>query len=153
MGGIIGSAYESPGLNQMKRRVLLADDHSPLLEAVTAMLKPHFEVVGVATDGAMLVSEALRLHPDVIVTDISMPVLSGIDAVRRLREFNISVPFVFLTVHAEEEFVKACLSEGALGYVIKSRMKAHLVPAIKAALTGQSYISPFGSGETSKPWT
>jgi DNA-binding NarL/FixJ family response regulator len=129
----------------MKTRVLLADDHPPLLEAAAAILKPHFDVVGVATDGAMLVSEVLRLHPDVIVTDITMPVLSGIDAVRRLREFNISIPLVFLTVHAEEEFLKACLDEGALGYVVKSRMKAHLVPAIEAALTGRSYISPFAS--------
>ena len=127
----------------MTTRVLLADDHPPLLEAVAAILKPRFDVVGVATDGETLVSEVLRLHPDVIVSDITMPVLSGIDAARRLRELNVSVPFVFLTVHSEEEFLKACLDEGALGYVVKSRMKAHLVPAIEAALTGQSYISPF----------
>jgi DNA-binding NarL/FixJ family response regulator len=127
----------------MKTTVLLADDHPPLLEAATAILKPHFDVVGIATDGAMLVSEALRLRPDVVVTDITMPVLNGIEAVSRLHESNFSATFVFLTVHANEEFLKACLAEGALGYVLKSRMKAHLVAAIQAALNGQTYISPF----------
>ena len=127
----------------MKTTVLLADDHPPLLEAATAILKPHFDVVGTATDGAMLVSEALRLHPDVIVTDITMPVLNGIEAVNQLRNSNFTATYVFLTVHAKEEFLEACLAEGALGYVLKSRMKAHLVAAIQAALKGQTYVSPF----------
>ena len=127
----------------MKTTVLVADDHPPFLEAATAILKPHFDVVGIATDGAMLVSEALRLRPDVVVTDITMPVLNGIEAVSQLHESNFSATFVFLTVHANEEFLKACLAEGALGYVLKSRMKAHLVAAIQAALNGQTYVSPF----------
>jgi DNA-binding NarL/FixJ family response regulator len=114
-----------------------------LLEAATAILKPHFDVVGTATDGAMLVSEALRLRPDVIVTDITMPGLNGIEAVSQLRDSNFSATFVFLTVHASEEFRKACLAEGALGYVLKSQMKNHLVAAIQAALKGESYVSPF----------
>jgi DNA-binding NarL/FixJ family response regulator len=127
----------------MKTTVLLADDHPPLLEAATAILKPHFDVVGTATDGAILVSEALRLRPDVIVTDITMPVLNGIEAVSQLRDANLSASFVFLTVHANEEFLKACMAEGALGYVLKSHMKTHLVAAIQAALKGESYVSPF----------
>ena len=127
----------------MKITVLLADDHRPLLEATTAMLEPHFEVVGTATDGAMLVSEALRLRPDVVVTDITMPVLNGIEAVSQLRDTNFSATVVFLTVHAKEEFLEACVAEGALGYVLKSGMKAHLVAAIRAALEGQTYVSPF----------
>ena len=125
----------------MKTTVLLADDHPPLLEAATAILKPHFDVVGTATDGAMLVSEALRLRPDVVVTDITMPVLNGIEAVSQLRDSNFSAPFVFLTVHVNEEFLKACLAVGASGYVLKSHMKIHLVAAIQAALKGQSYVS------------
>jgi DNA-binding NarL/FixJ family response regulator len=123
--------------------VLLADDHPALLEATTALLRPQFDVVGTATDGATLVSEALRLCPDVIVADITMPVLSGIDAAHRLRESAFSAKIVFLTVHSEEQFIKACMAEGALGYVLKSHMKAHLIPAIQAALVGQSYICPF----------
>jgi DNA-binding NarL/FixJ family response regulator len=90
-----------------------------------------------------LVSEALRLCPDVIVADITMPGLSGIDAAHRLRKLASSAKIVFLTIHSEEQFVQACMAEGASGYVIKTHMKAHLIPAIQAALIGQSYISPF----------
>jgi DNA-binding NarL/FixJ family response regulator len=127
----------------IRPRVLLADDHPALLEATTALLKAQFDVVGTATDGATLVSEALRLCPDVIVADITMPVLSGIEAAHRLRESALSAKIVFLTVHSEEPFMKACIAEGALGYVLKSHMKAHLIRAIKAALVGQLYICPF----------
>jgi DNA-binding NarL/FixJ family response regulator len=127
----------------MKPKVLLADDHPPLLEAATNLLKPHYDLVGIATNGAMLVSETLRLRPDVIVTDITMPIVSGIDAVIELRKSRSSAKVVFLTVHSEEEFLEACMAEGALGYVLKSRMKTHLIPAIDAALDGRTYISPF----------
>jgi DNA-binding NarL/FixJ family response regulator len=127
----------------MKPKILLADDHPPLLEAASTLLKPHFNLVGIVTDGAMLVSEALRLRPDVIVTDITMPVMTGIDAVIRLRKSGSSAKVVFLTVHSEEEFLKACMAEGASGYVLKSRMKTHLIPAIDAALEGRIYISQF----------
>jgi DNA-binding NarL/FixJ family response regulator len=72
-----------------------------------------------------------------------MPVLSGIDAIRRLRESAPSVKIVFLTVHSEQQFVEACMAEGALGYVLKLHMKAHLIPAIQAALVGRSYVCPF----------
>ena len=123
----------------------MADDYPSLLEATAALLKPQFDVVGSATDGATLVSEALRLLPDVIVTDITMPVLSGIDAAHRLRESGLSAKIVFLTIHSEEQFMKACMAEGALGYVLKSHMKAHLIPAIQAAFVGQVYICPFVS--------
>ena len=127
----------------IRPRVLLADDYPALLEATTALLKAKFDVVGTATDGATLVSEALRLLPDVIVTDITMPVLSGIDAAHQLQESALSVKIVFLTIHSEEQFMKACLAEGALGYVLKSHMRAHLIPAIQAALVGQTYVYPF----------
>ncbi len=89
-----------------------------------------------------MVSEFFRLSPDVIVADIAMPGLSGIDAARRLRKLTSSARIVFLTIHSEEQFVEACRAEGALGYVVKAHMKAHLIPAIQAALTGAAYISP-----------
>jgi DNA-binding NarL/FixJ family response regulator len=127
----------------MKIRVLLVDDHPALVEAALAILKPHYDIVGIATDGAMLISEALRLSPDLIVSDITLPILNGIDAIHRLRLSNSQVKVVFLTVHAEEGFLKACMAEGALGYVLKSRMKTQLIPAIEAALEGRSYVSPF----------
>jgi DNA-binding NarL/FixJ family response regulator len=127
----------------MKTKVLLADDHPPLVDAAVAILKPHFDIVGIATDGATLVSEAIRLRPDVIVSDITLPILSGIEAIHRLRMSNSQARVVFLTVHAEEGFLKAGIAEGALGYVLKSRMKTQLIPAIEAALEGRSYVSPF----------
>ena len=129
----------------IRPRVLLADDHPALLDATTALLNRQFDIVGTAVDGATLVSEALRLRPDVIVSDITMPVMSGIDAVHELRELALSAKIVFLTIHSEEQFLEACLAEGALGYVVKAHMKRHLIPAIKAALVGESYISPFVS--------
>ena len=122
---------------------MLGDDHRQLLEAATALLEPHFEIVGTVMDGAMLVTEALRLRPDVIVTDITMPALSGIDAIQRLKERDFAPKIVILTIHSGREFLNACVNEGALGYVVKSRMKAQLVPAIHAALIGEHYISPF----------
>src|SRR5437899_1852799 len=127
----------------MKIRLLMADDHPPLVEAALAILKPHYDIVGVATDGAMLVSEALRLRPDVIVSDITLPVFSGIEAIHRLGTSNSEAKVVFLTVYADEEFLKACMAEGALGYILKSRMNTQLIPAIEAALEGKSYVSPF----------
>lgn len=127
----------------MKTKLLLADDHPPLVEAALAILKPHYAIVGIATDGAMLISEALRLSPALIVSDITLPILNGIEAIHRLRLSNSQAKVVFLTVHAEEGFLTACMAEGALGYVLKSHMKTQLIPAIEAALEGRSYISPF----------
>jgi DNA-binding NarL/FixJ family response regulator len=127
----------------MKTRVLLADDHPPLVDAAVAILKPRFDIVGIATDGATLVSEAIRLRPDVIVSDITLPSFNGIEAIHLLRKSNSRAKVVFLTVHAEEGFLKACMDEGALGYILKSRMKTELIPAIEAALEGKSYVSPF----------
>ena len=127
----------------MRPRIFLADDHPAVLKATTALLETQFEIVGNAMDGATLVTEVIRLCPDVIVVDITMPVLSGIDAAHRLRESAPSAKIVFLTVHSEQQFLEACMAEGALGYVLKSHMKVHLIPAIRAALAGQSYICPF----------
>jgi DNA-binding NarL/FixJ family response regulator len=121
-------------------RLLLADDHQALLEAEIALLSPCFNIVGTAADGAAMVSEACRLDPDVIVTDISMPILNGIDAVRQLRKTGSTAKFVFVTVHSEAEFIEACMEAGALGYVQKLCMNHDLVPAIRAVLAGQSYV-------------
>ena len=129
----------------VRPRVFLADDHSDFLEAEMALLRPHFELVGTADDGVSLLSEVLRLNPEVVVTDITMPGMNGIEAVRRLTESGCTAKFVFLTIHPEEEFVKACLEAGARGYVWKSRMKAHLIPAIHAVLDGLQYVSPLSS--------
>jgi DNA-binding NarL/FixJ family response regulator len=125
----------------IRPRVLLADDHSQLLKAETDLLRPHFDIVGTAMDGDALVSEALRLSPDVIIVDITMPVLTGIEAVQKLVRSGSNAKFIFLTIHSSEEFIKACLEAGARGFVSKSKMKANLIPAIYAVLDDRSYIS------------
>ena len=129
----------------IRPRVFLADDHSDFLEAEITLLKPHFDLVGTASDGAALITEVRRLNPDVAVVDITMPVINGIDAVHKLKESGSKVKIVFLTISTGPEFVKACFAEGARGFVWKSRMKGHLIPAIYAVLEGRPYISPLTS--------
>lgn len=129
----------------IRPRIFLADDHHDLLEAEIALLLPHFEVVGVTTDGISLVSEVQRLKPDVVVVDITMPRMNGIDAVQKLKSSGATAKFVFLTINTGTEFVQACQDAGALGYVWKSRMKTHLIPAIDAALQNLTYVSPLTS--------
>jgi DNA-binding NarL/FixJ family response regulator len=128
--------------SQSKRaRILLADDHLAVVQRVTQLLRAVFDVVGTAHTGREMVSEAVRLNPDVIVADISMPELSGIEAAHQLREKGSTAKVVFLTVHSEAEFVNACMAEGALGYVAKTHMKTDLIPAIHAALSGHPFVS------------
>jgi DNA-binding NarL/FixJ family response regulator len=126
-------------------RVLLADDNAVLLDRVGILLSPSFEIVGAVTNGRELFYAGMSLAPDVIVADITMPILGGIEAAQQLREAGCRAKFVFLTIHIEHEFVDACVSQGALGYVVKSHMKTDLIPAIKAALTGRTFISPLVS--------
>lgn len=123
-------------------RILIADDHQTVLQQAVSLLQPHFEIVGTATDGKMLADEAIRLSPDIIVSDILMPGLTGIDAARLLRESGSSAKIIFLSVYESEEFVKACFSEGGSGYVTKARMGTDLVFAINAVLNNQQFISP-----------
>jgi DNA-binding NarL/FixJ family response regulator len=108
---------------------------------VTTLLEATFEVIGAARTGREMVTEAMRLKPDVIVADISMPEIGGIEAVHELRELGSTAKVVFLTVHSEDEFVNACFAEGALGYVAKVHMKTDLILAINAALLGHPFIS------------
>ena len=126
----------------IRPRIFLADDHQEFLEAEVGLLCSHFELVGTASDGISLVTEVQRLNPDVVVVDITMPRMNGIDAVQKLMAYGSTAKFVFLTVNTSPEFVAACQKAGALGYVVKSRMKAHLIPAINAVLDGVPYIAP-----------
>jgi DNA-binding NarL/FixJ family response regulator len=129
----------------IRPRIFLADDHQEFLEAEVGLLCSHFELVGTASDGISLVTEVQRLNPDVVVVDITMPLMNGIDAVQKLMESGSTAKFVFLTVNTGAEFVTACQEAGALGYVVKSRMKAHLIPAIYAAVKNLTYVSPLTS--------
>jgi DNA-binding NarL/FixJ family response regulator len=129
-----------------RARILLADDHPDLLKMVERSLEPEFEVVGKVLDGQLLLQEAIRLKPDVIVSDISMPVLNGIEAADQLKESGCQSRIVFLTVHSDPDFVRACLATGALGYVVKSRIGTELLPAIREALAGHIFISDHPTG-------
>lgn len=122
--------------------VLLADDHGPMIDRVKALLEGDYEIVGSVDNGRDLVSAARRLQPDIILLDISMPGLTGIEAAHELRQNGTRARFVFLTVHERVEFVHACLAEGALGYVVKSRVASDLVTALREALSGHRFISP-----------
>ena len=130
------------GSSLKRPRVLLADDHGPMIERVKALLETAFEIVGNVDNGKDLVSEAGRLQPDLILLDISMPGLTGIEAAHELRHNGAKAKLVFLTVHERVEFVHACLAEGALGYVVKSRIASDLVTALTEALSGRRFISP-----------
>lgn len=124
-----------------RRRIVIADDSPEMLAIVEARLLQHYEIVGKAKDGLELIECVARLRPDVLVTDISMPGVSGIEVLRRLRSQAIHIPAVILTVHEDEELLEASLSHGAFGFVLKSRIDRDLVAAIQEALEGRVYIS------------
>ena len=128
-------------------RVLLADDHRLVAEALTSLLTPEFDLVGVVEDGRALLDAATTLRPDVIVADISMPGLNGIDALVRLRQDGEMVPVVFLTMHRDVAFARRALEAGASGFVLKHSASTELVAAIRAALDGRIYLTPQIAGE------
>jgi DNA-binding NarL/FixJ family response regulator len=120
----------------------LADDHEEFLAVERRLLEPEFDVLTTVRDGRAAVEAAARLAPDVVVLDVSMPVLGGIEAARALRAEGSRAVVVFLTVHGDPEYVRAALSSGALGYVAKSRLASDLLPALREAVAGRPFISP-----------
>jgi len=123
----------------------LADDHRDLLELIRGLLEPSFDVVGAVGDGESMIEAAGKLQPDVIVTDISMPKLNGLEAANRLRESGSTSKVVFLTVHADPDFVQAALKTGAVAYVSKIRISIDFLVAIREALEGRIFVSPMES--------
>ncbi len=123
-------------------RVLLADDHGAMLDRVTDLLADECDVIGTAIDGRQALDAAQNLKPDVLVLDISMPVMNGIETARRLKEAGVKTRIVFLTVHDDPDFAGEALETGALGYVIKSRIVSDLVAAINEVHAGRSFVSP-----------
>jgi len=132
----------------MKRpRILLADDHQMVTEGLKSLLAAEFELIGTVEDGRALVEAAKKLRPDVIVADITMPHLNGIDALARLQKHNPNVRVVFLTMHQDAVYARRALEAGAMGYVLKHSAPAELVMAIRAALEGKTFITPSLTGE------
>jgi len=123
-------------------RILLADDHTMLLAAFKALLEPEFEIVGTVTDGRTLVAEFVRLRPDAIVVDISMPMLNGLDAGRQVKAQQRSAKLIYLTMNPDPDIAGEALRLGASGYVLKSSAATELTQAIREALRGRSYITP-----------
>lgn len=131
-----------PRTKQMERmRLVIADDSPEMLDTVEQRLAPYYEIVGKAPDGLALIECARRLKPDLLVIDVSMPKLSGIDALRQLRSLGVQIPAVILTNHDDEDLAQEALAVGSQGFVLKSRMGTDLRIAVGEALAGRIFIS------------
>jgi len=126
-------------------RVILADDVAQVLSAVAALLKEKFEIVAMVTDGQAAFDATLALAPDIVVLDISMPGLSGIEVARELKKRGNRAKIVFLTVHEDSDILATCLAVGGLGYVVKVLMETDLVAAMHDALADRAFVSRFSS--------
>jgi len=123
-------------------KILIADDHPVVAEGLGALLREEFTVVGTVADGVSLVDAARRLRPDVIVADVTMPRLSGLDALRRIREEGMPGKVIFLTVHADIRLCADALRAGAAGFVVKDSAGQEIVAAIREVLRGRTYLTP-----------
>lgn len=132
-------------------RVLLADDHKLVTEGIRKLLEPHFDLVGTAGDGRVLLEEAVRLRPDVIVLDISMPLLNGIDAAKKLRKIVPETKILFLSMHADPLYVSDAFRAGGMGYILKRAAASELVFAIAEVLKGRYYVTPAIAKEVMRP--
>ena len=125
-----------------RSRIILADDHNLLLDAFRLILEPHFEVVATFADGKALLEGAPALNPDVIVTDIGMPVMNGLNACQRIKQILPKVKLIFLTVNDDPALVAEAFRSGASGYLVKNVAASELVQAIREVLLGRSYLTP-----------
>ncbi len=123
-------------------RVLLADDHRIVIDGLCGLLAAEFDLCGTAADGLALVEQAKALRPDVIVADVSMPLLNGIDAIRKLRAEGVTAKAVMLTMHPDVTYLSRALDAGASGYVLKHAASDELIEAIREVLRGGTFISP-----------
>jgi len=132
----------------MKRaKVLLADDHRIVAEGLRGLLEPDFELVGIVEDGRAMLEAVDKLKPDVVVADVSMPLLNGIEAVRQLKKKNKNIRVVMLTMHLDVTYAASAFEAGASGYVLKHSAPSELITAINSALKGRTYITPLLAGE------
>lgn len=128
-------------------RVLLAEDHKIVAEGLKSLLAAEFDLAELVEDGRALIEAAHRLRPDIIVADISMPSLNGIEALETLRRDGLDVPVVFLTMHREIAYARRALEAGAAGYVLKHAAATELLQGIRAALAGGTFVSPALAGK------
>src|SRR5271156_2826895 len=123
-------------------RVLLADDHGVVAEGIRSLLEKQYDVIGVVMDGRALIAEASRVQPDVIVLDVAMPLLNGLDAGKKIREILPNVKLVFLTMQTDPNLAAAALQLGPIGFVLKHSAASELLAAIANVLRGKAYITP-----------
>ncbi len=122
-------------------RILLADDHAVVVEGIRGLIEKHYDVVGVVMDGRALITEASLVQPDVIVLDVAMPLLNGLDAGKRMQEILPKVKLVFLTMHADPNLAAAALRLGPVGFVLKHSAASELLTAIADVLRGKAYVT------------
>lgn len=136
----------------MKRiRLIIADDHVMFAQGLESLLRDEFELLGTAENGEELVQATLRSKPDVILVDISMPLLNGFDAVRRIRESGSDTKVIFLTMHDDATFLSEAFRCGASGYILKQAAGEELVNAIKEVAHGHTYVSPLVTDRPPEP--
>lgn len=132
----------------MKRtRILIADDHKMFAQGLQSLLEDEFDLLGIVADGQALVEAALLLNPDILLVDISMPVLNGLDAVRRLKDQGSTARVIFLTMHADDRLLAEAFRCGGVAYVLKQSAGEDLLHAIKQVLAGQKYVTPLIASE------
>ena len=131
----------APLYERSRPHLLIADDHAVFLEALKCWLEQHYVVAGTVMDGRSLVTEAVRVKPDLIIVDIGMPLLNGLDAARRIREELPKVPLLFLTMHEDANLAAAAIELGHSGFVLKDSAASELVTAIEEILRGKTYVS------------
>lgn len=137
----------------MKARILLGDDHELILDGLRNVLQSHYEIAGLAKDGRALVQSAEKLKPDLVVVDISMPLLNGFEAAKQIKKSLPSTKVIFLSQHLNPAYLKQALRLGASGYVLKAGATEELQHAIEAALRGKTYITPaFGEDVIARLW-
>lgn len=129
-------------------RIFLADDHTLFLDGMCKLLENDFEIVGTATNGREVIDAAERLQPEVILLDISMPLLNGIDAARQLRQRGCTAKLLFVTMHSGADYVKEAFRAGASGYVLKHSAGPEVVGAIHEVMRGNFYLTPLVSKDT-----
>ncbi|HUL31060.1 MAG TPA: response regulator transcription factor [Thermodesulfobacteriota bacterium] len=130
-----------------KTRVLLADDHRIVIEGLKKLLEPEYDVVGTVEDGRALIAAVAELQPDVVVADISMPHLNGIEAVRQIKQKNPNIKVVMLTMHHDVQYAVRAFEAGASGFVLKVSAPNELITAIGEARKGKTYVTPGIAGE------
>jgi DNA-binding NarL/FixJ family response regulator len=134
----------SDGMNPIMPvpRILIADDQKEMVQTIALALASEFDIIGTAEDGERAIELATQLFPDILVLDISMPIVNGIEAAWRLKRLASPTRIIFVTVHTDPDFVEAARSAGALGYVWKESMASDLAPAVRAVLQGNRFTSP-----------